>query len=209
MKVTKWETLYHEDLGVTLKHKCGKRIVTLSLLSFSLIFLFGPFLLLFYGLFFRPESHPDLWGNHSLHHPFLTWDNALIMKIITLLFTYNSRITTQCLEQNMTLYECLRRCTGMCNDSWVTCMKELWMVALPQIQCQLHDHARQYDNDDACHNKRNGGKLHGNISRNDYGNAIIGRYGGCFEEGVWWVYGTGESCAVLERLAMVEGWECV
>ena len=52
------------------------------------------------------------------------------------------------------------------------------MVALPQIRCQLHDHARQYDNDEACHNKRNGGKLHGNISQNGYGNAIIGRYGG-------------------------------
>ena len=36
-------------------------------------------------------------------------------------------------------------------------------------------------------------------------NAMIGRYGGCFEEGIWWVYGTGESCMVLERLAMVEG----
>ena len=36
-----------------------------------------------------------------------------------------------------------------------------------------------------CHDKRNVGKLHGNISRNGYGNAIIGRYGGCFEE----VYG--------------------
>ena len=56
-------------------------------------------------------------------------------------------------------------------------------MALPQIRCQLHDHARQYDNDEACHNKQNGGKLHGNISRDDYGNAIIGRYGGCFEEG--------------------------
>ena len=32
------------------------------------------------------------------------------------------------------------------------------------------------------YNKRNGGKLHGNISRNGYGNAMIGRYGGCFEE---------------------------
>src|SRR6187401_3226291 len=51
--------------------------------------------------------------------------------------------------------------------------------------------------------ERNGGKLHGNISRNGYGNAMIGRYGGCFEEGIWWVYGTGESCAVQERLAMV------
>ena len=47
--------------------------------------------------------------------------------------------------------------------------------------------------------KRNGGKLYGNISRNGYGNAIIGRYGGCFEEGIWWVYGTGESCATQER----------
>ena len=53
--------------------------------------------------------------------------------------------------------------------------------------------------------KRNGGKLHGNISRNGYGNAIRGRYGGCFEEGIWWVYGTDESCAAQERLAMVEG----
>ena len=44
-----------------------------------------------------------------------------------------------------------------------------------------------------------------NISRNGYGNAIIGRYGGCFEEGNRWVYGTGESYAILERLAMVEG----
>ena len=27
------------------------------------------------------------------------------------------------LEQSMTLYECLRRCTGMSNESRVTCMK--------------------------------------------------------------------------------------
>ena len=79
------------------------------------------------------------------------------------------------------------------------------MVALPQIRYQLHDHAKQYDNDGACHNKRNDGNLHGNISRNGYGNAIIGRYGGCFEVGIGWVYDTGERCAVLERLAMVEG----
>ena len=29
--------------------------------------------------------------------------------------------------------------------------------------------------------------MHGNISRNGYGNAIIGRYGGCFEE--WYMVG--------------------
>ena len=60
-------------------------------------------------------------------------------------------------------------------------------MALPQIRCQLHDHAKQYDNDEVFHNKWNGGKLHGNISRNGYGNAIIGRYGGCSEEGKYWV----------------------
>ena len=47
-------------------------------------------------------------------------------------------------------------------------------MALPQIRCQLQYHAKQYDNDEACLKKRNGGKLHGNISWNGYGNAIIG-----------------------------------
>ena len=65
MKVTKQETLYHEDYGATLKHKCGKKdsnIVPslffspfLGLLSFFMAFS------LFYGL--------------SLFY--LTWDNAL------------------------------------------------------------------------------------------------------------------------------------
>ena len=35
-----------------------------------------------------------------------------------------------------------------------------------------------------CHDERNDRKLHGNISQNGYGNAIIGRYGGCFEEDI-------------------------
>ena len=51
----------YEEHGATLKHKCGKRIVTLSLLSFSLIFLGGLFSFLWpFSLFI-----------------FLTWDNAL------------------------------------------------------------------------------------------------------------------------------------
>src|SRR3989337_2984736 len=79
------DSLYEEH-GATLKHKCGKRIVTLPLLSFSLIFFLfslfvsfsflflAPFFCLFFLSFFifRLESHPDLWGNHGLHHPFLT-----------------------------------------------------------------------------------------------------------------------------------------
>ena len=105
---------------------------------FVLFFLFG----LLWPLLLFIKSGVS-WGNHSLHHPFLTWDNALIMKIITLLFIYNSRITSQYIEQNMTLCECLRRCIGICNESRVTCMKELWTVALPQIRCQLHDHAKR------------------------------------------------------------------
>ena len=48
MEVITWETLYYEDHGATLKHKCGRRIVTLSLLSFSLIFWAFSF---FYGIY--------------------------------------------------------------------------------------------------------------------------------------------------------------
>ena len=62
--------------------------------------------------------------------------------------------------------------------------ERIMKVALPQIRCQLHDHEKQYDNDGECHNKRNGRKLHVNIFRNGYGNAKIGRYGGCFEEDI-------------------------
>ena len=77
----------------------------------------------------------------------LFWDNALLnddhhTSIYLQLNDYNS-----ILKQSMTLYECVRRCTGICNESRVTSMKELSTVALPQILCQLHDHAKQYDND--------------------------------------------------------------
>ena len=41
--------------------------------------------------------------------------------------------------------------------------------------------------------------MHGNISWNGYGNAMIGRYGGCFEEGIWGVYDTDEKvCGIRE-----------
>ena len=92
MKVTKQETLYHEDHGATLKHKRGKK--DSSIAPFFIIF-FGPFL---FGLSF-------FMGQCSItddHHT----------SIYLQLNDYNS-----ILEQDMTLYECLRRCTGMCNDS--------------------------------------------------------------------------------------------
>ena len=93
---------------------------------------------------------------------------------------YNSK-----LEQDMTLYECLRRCTGMGNESRVTCMKiyTWWLCHKYDVNYMIMQ--GKYDNNDVCHDdKRNSGKLHGNISRNGYGNAIIGRYGGCFEEDI-------------------------
>ena len=147
IKMTKQETLYHEDHGATLKHKCGKRIVKSSLLSFSLIFLVG-----FFGLFFIWASlasfifhkvrrlipivrkslltssfpHMGQCSNNDDHHTLF----YLQLK------NYNS-----ILEQNMTLYECLQRCTGICNESRATCMK-IMKMALPQIQCQLHVHAK-------------------------------------------------------------------
>src|SRR3954468_19629573 len=62
MKVTKRETLYHEDHGATLKHKCGKRIVELSLLSFSLIFLFGTFSFFMASFFFGRSLIPTCGG---------------------------------------------------------------------------------------------------------------------------------------------------
>ena len=139
MKVTKQETLYHEDHSATLKHKCGKMIVTLSLLSF---FLFGPF------LFFMASFFLFLFGL-SIFWPFSFFlgqcpiNDDHHTSIYLQLKDYNS-----ILKQDMTLYECLRRCTGICNEPRVTCMKELWTVALPQILCQLHDHAKQYDNDE-------------------------------------------------------------
>ena len=65
-------------------------------------------------------------SNNEDHHTFMDLQ----------LKNYNSK-----LEQDMTLCECLRRCTGICNESRATCMK-IMKVALPQIRCQLHDHAK-------------------------------------------------------------------
>ena len=152
------------------------------------------------------------------------------MKIITLLFIYNSRVTTQYLGQNMTLCECLRR---MYRDmQWIKSVmyEKLWTVALPQIRCKLHDYAKQYDNDERVMIIRTVESCMTILSRNGYGNAIIGRYGGCFEEDIrrfmceraYHITGfgcTGEfctnsqcekgQCTVPKRLAMMEGWECV
>ena len=149
MKVTKQETLYRKDHGATLKHKCGKK-------DSSIV--------------------PSLFFSHFLGLLFfyLTWDNALEnddhhISIYLQLNDYNS-----ILEQSMTLYECLRRCTGMGNESRVTCMKNYawWLCHKYDVNYMIMQW--QYDKINVCHDddERNDGKLHGNISRNGYGNAI-------------------------------------
>ena len=160
MKVMTWETLYYEDHGATLKHKCDKRIVALPLFIY---FLFLAFFFLAF-LFLLGQCSIKWWSSHFY------------------LFT------TQWLQlDSKTKYDSIWMPPVVYRDmQWIKSdmYERIIKVALPQIQCQLIDHARQYDNDGACH-KWDGGKLHGNISRNGYGNAIIGRYGGCFEEGIW------------------------
>ena len=58
-------------------------------------------------------------------------------------------------------------------------------MALPQILCQLHDHAKQYDNNECVMINGMVESCMAILSWNGYGKAIIGRYGGCFEEGIW------------------------
>ena len=50
------------------------------------------------------------------------------------------------------------------------------------IMPALYHNEKKYDDEHTSH-VTDRWKLHGNISRNGYGNAIIGRYGGCFKEG--------------------------
>ena len=127
MKVTKQETLYHEDYGATLKHKCGKRIVALSLVY---IFLFGLSSLFGLSLFLGQCSMND--GHHT--------------SIYLQLKNYNSILRTR--------YDSIWMPPAVYRDmQWIKSdmYERIIKVALPQIRCQLHDHAKQYDNDEACH----------------------------------------------------------
>ena len=93
----------------------------------------------------------------------------------------------------------------------------------------LYDHANKYDDERNSHVKWRW-NLHGNISRNGYGIAMIGSCGGCFEEDIirlmcnrayhvtWFGY-TDESCTdpqgenglctVLKMVANMKRWGCV
>ena len=107
------------------------------LLFLGLYFFLWPFLIFFFwrGFLYLAFPHMGQCSNNDDHHTFITTRY------------YNSILQ----QKSMTLYECLRWCTGMCNETKVTCIKRLCMVALPQIRCQLHDHAMAIWQYDACH----------------------------------------------------------
>ena len=143
MKVTAQGTLYHEDHGATLKHKCGKRdssIVPSLFFShfifflfffffFSLFFSFWPFSFFssfsfFFSFFFvKSEVSSRLLGESQSSSSFPHLGRCSNNEDHHTFINLQIKVTTQYLEQNMTLYECLRRCTGICNESRVTCMK--------------------------------------------------------------------------------------
>ena len=63
---------------------------------------------------------------------------------------------------------------------------------------RLYDHAKRIWQWGSHINIR--WKLHNNVSRNGYGNAMIGSYGGCFEEDIMWLM-----CERAYRLTMHRG----
>ena len=164
MKVTTQETLYHEDHGATLKHKCGKRIVELPLfISFfwAFIFLFG------LSLFLLGKCSIKWWSSHFY------------------------LCTTQWLQlDTRTKYDSIWMPPAVYRDvQWIKSdmHEKLCMVAYPQIRCQLHDHAWQYDNM-KCVIWTELWKVAWKYISEWLWNAMIGRYGGCFEEDIWWLF---------------------
>ena len=90
MKVTKQESLYYKDHGATLKHKRGKRIVRLSLLSFSHIFLFVFLFFFFWVGFFGPLFYLGFFGLSFFYFFYFFHGAMLYNDDHHTLFTYNS-----------------------------------------------------------------------------------------------------------------------
>ena len=122
---TIYETRYMKNMVLLWSTSVEKEIVTLPLFIYF------------------------LWPFFFLAFLFFLWDNALIMMIITLLL-----ITTHGLQlKTRTRYDSIWMPPAVYREGqWIKSdMYEIiCMVALPQIRCQLHDHARQYDKCNAC-----------------------------------------------------------
>ena len=131
----------YEEYGATLKHKCGKRIVALPLLSFSLIFFIFYLGLLFFMASFSLFFYLGFFG---LFYLFIfvrslipTYGGIIVSIILSSLgqcsinddhhtsFYLQLKNYNSILRTKYDSMECLRRCIGMCNESRVTCMKKL------------------------------------------------------------------------------------
>ena len=174
-------------------------------------------MVLFWSTSVEKDSNivPSLFFSHFFGGLLLFFSLAFLFFLGTMLYEWWSShfylFTTQWLQlDTRTKYDSIWMPQAVyrdINDAWVTYMKELWTVALPQLKCQLHDHAKQYDNDECV-------MINGTVeSCMKYISEWLWK---CHDRYVWWlfwgrymVYDTGERCAVLDRLAMVEGWECV
>ena len=126
-KVLLWSTIYEthymRNKVLLWSTSVEKEIVTLPPLF--IFFYFLVFFIFFFWPFFFLFGLPPFFSFFSF------WDNALLNDdhhtfIYLQLNDYNS-----ILKQSMTLYGCLRRCSGICNEPRVTSMKKLWMVVLP------------------------------------------------------------------------------
>ena len=163
MKVTTYETLYHEDNGAILKHKCGKgENSIIPSLFFSHFFLWPPFFLFisFFSFCKVRSLIPTCEGiivfiilsslgqcsNNEDHHTFMDLQLEARTRYDSMWMPPAVYRDMQWIKSDM--YEDYDG--GFATNT----MSTTW-------SCK-----EQYDNDGTCHNKRNGGKLHGNISRN-------------------------------------------
>src|SRR3954469_16380414 len=75
---------------------------------------------------------------------------------------------------NVRLYQC----SGICNDTSASCSN---YKGKAQLSCGSSIKQKHVWHEDQVMRRW---MLHGNVSRKGYGNALIGRYGGCFEEDI-------------------------
>src|SRR3954463_13806355 len=69
----------------------------------------------------------------------------------------------------------------MCNDQAQHAAK-IWIAGKAQLHAGYEIMQGNMTMKDKSYQHEEQWMLHGNISRKGYGNALIGRYGGCFEE---------------------------
>ena len=126
---TIYETHYMKNKVLLWSTSVEKEIVALPFFLGLYLFFFWPFLFFFFIFFFL--------------------GNALIMMIITLFLQLD--ITTRYYNNKVWLYMNASGGVPACAMKQESHVWKLCMVALPQIRCQLHDHAKAIWQYDACH----------------------------------------------------------